>query len=144
VAASTIPAAKAALLTALQARAGLTGVDVRWGLPAQTLSANERVYVGDAEEIDRAWVGLGAQRLEENYILQVIVETFQAGDDQRATEERFWVLVNEVEQAVRGDLTLAQTVRLASPDGIAEARVGPTDEGWAATGIVRVRCEARI
>jgi hypothetical protein len=143
-AASTIPAAKAALLTALQARAGLTGVDVRWGLPAQTPDVTERVYVGDADNIDREWAALGGQRVNEDYVLQVIVETFQFGDDQRATEERFWVLVNEVEQALRGDLRLAGTVREAGLDGVTDQKVGPTDEGWGATGVVRIRCQARI
>ena len=142
-AASTVPAAKAALLALLAARPALAGVEMRWGIPARLPSNPERVYVGDATDLDREWAALGAQRLEESYTLQVTVETFGSGDDERATEERLWVLVNEVELAVRGDLTLTGTVRVARPDG-ATPTTGPTDEGWLARAVVRVACEARI
>jgi hypothetical protein len=142
-AASTIPAAKAALLTAIQARVALAGVHVAWGVPADLPAEPERIYVGDAVDVSRVWASLGAYRLDESYTLQVHVETFAGGNDQRTVEERLWVLVNEVEQAVRGDLTLAGAVRVTRPDPI-DSRTLPTDDGWAASATWRLAVEARI
>lgn len=144
-AASTIPAAKNALLAAIQARTALTtaGVLIERGLPVKLPSENERIYVNNARDIEREWADLGAQRLEESYTIEVVVECYKAGDYQTETEDRLWALVYEVELAVRSDLTLAGTVRIARPDGSQEDTFA-TDDGWVARTITRVACEARI
>src|SRR5215218_10858957 len=106
-AASTIPAAKAALLTKLEARAGLADVLIAWSAPVRPPMQSEAIYLDDAVDVEREWVSLGAQRLDERYTLQVRVETTAYGDGsdiRRAVEERMWALVAEVEQAVRDDL----------------------------------------
>ncbi len=144
-AASTIPAAKAALLALIAARADLVtdAVHVAWGIPGEVPAAAERIYVGDVIDVGRVWAALGLQRMDETYTLQVHVETWRGGDEQTATEERLWVLVNEVEQAVRADLKLSNTVRVAQPGRI-DASTFPTDGGWVANATVRFVCQARI
>lgn len=144
-AASTIPAAKAALLALIDARPGLDGVHVAWGIPAELPQELERVFVGDAVEVSREWVSLGAYKLDEEYTLQVHVETFAAGNDQATTEQRLWTLIAEVEAAVRDSvpkLTLNGTVRVARPDAV-DTQTLPTDDGWAASATLRIVCEAR-
>lgn len=146
-AASTIPAAKTALLAAITARPALAGVHVAWGIPAELPSEHERIYVGDAIEVDRSYVNVGAGsaaiKLDEDYTLQVHVETFAGGNEQQATELRLWALVAEVEAAVRSDLTLAGTVRVARP-GANDSKTLPTDDGWAASATLRLAVQARI
>lgn len=143
-AASTIPAAQAYLLGVIQARPGLTGVHVAWGIPADLPSDLERIYVGDPIEVSREWAGLGGQRMDENYTLQVHVETFAGGNEQQATGERFYTMVNEVEQAVRADNRLGGLVFAAKPNGVADPKTLPTDDGWMAGGTLRIAVEARI
>lgn len=146
-AASTIPAAKAALLSALQARVALVDVVVAWGLPAKPPQQSEAIYVDDAIDVERDWVSLGARRLDERYTLQVRVETIAYGDDsdlRQTVEERMWVLVAEIEQTVRDDLTLGGTLygTTAKPAGV-EPLTFPTDTGWIAHALVRIDCMAR-
>lgn len=146
-AASTIPAAKAALLSALQARPGLSGVLVAWGASAKPATQSEAIYVDDATEVEREWISLGAQRLDEIYTLQVRVESTAYGDGsdvRQGVEDRLWTLVAEVEQAVRDDLTLGGTLhgKGAKPAGV-EPLTFPTDEGWIAHALVRIDCMAR-
>ncbi len=140
---STVPAAKSALLAAIQARPALAGVLVARGLPAQLPREPERIYIHNARDVDREWAGLGGQLMDETYVIEIIVETFGSGDDQVATENRLWTLINEIELAVRADLTLANTIRTARPDGSTED-TGPTDEGWLARATTRIACVARI
>lgn len=142
-AASTFPAAKANLLTILKARPALSAVHVGWGVPADLPAESERIYVGDVRDFEREWMALGAKSLEESYAIEVVVEVFQYGNDQQAAEARLAVLIDEVEQAVRGDLGLGGAVRLATPS-ISRTRSGPSDEGWAAQAEMTVTCEARI
>lgn len=146
-AASTIPAAKAALLGALQARVALADCYVAWGLPAKPPPQSEAIYVDDAVDVQREWVSLGAQRLDERYTLQVRVETIAYGDDsalRQSVEERMWVLVAAVEQCVRDDLTLGGTLygTTATPAGV-EPLTFPTDNGWIAHALIRIDCMAR-
>lgn len=146
-AASTIPAAKAALLSALRGRSGLSGVVVEWAAPVRPSPQAEAIYVDDAIDVQREWISLGAQRLDETYALQVRVETIAYGDgsDVRQTvEERLWELVAEIEQAVRDDLTLGGVLhgKGAKPDGV-DPFTYPTDDGWIAHALVRIDCMAR-
>lgn len=142
-AASTIPAAKAALLAALQARPALAAAHVARGIPAKPAARKERVYIGNARDVQRTWAGLGGQRLDETYVLDLVIECFRSGDDQAGTEVRLWELVNEIELTVRADLTLAGTVRSCRPDGSTE-ETGPDEGGWLARAVTRLAVEARI
>jgi hypothetical protein len=145
-AASTIPAAKAALLALIDARPALAAVHCGWGIPANLPAEPERIYVADAIPTERRWKALSpVAPMWEEYILQVHVETFLSGNDQQTAEMRFWELVDEVEQSVRAThatLKLNGAVKIAKPDGVTNPRTQPTDDGWAASGVVRFECQA--
>lgn len=140
---STIPRAKAALLALLTARAGLAGVSLGWDRSAELQAVTDRIYLFDTIEHHRDWVVLGPRRIDEEYTLQVVVDTFGNGTDPTTTEERLWELVSEVEQAVITDIEIGDTVRQSKPDGVTSSLV-PTDEGWIASATVRIVCEARL
>jgi hypothetical protein len=140
---STVPAAKAALKVLLEGRAGLAGVSIGWDRSAETMAVIERVYLFDTIDHTRDWVVLGPRRIDEEYTLQVVCDTFGSGSDPTATEARLWELISEVELAVIGDMELGSTVRQSKPDGTTTTLV-PTDEGWIASATVRIVCEARI
>lgn len=140
----TIPAAKAALKVLLEARAGLAGVTIGWDRAAALMPGSDRVYLFDTIEHNREWVVLSPRhRIDEDYTLQIVVDTFGSGDDPTAAEARLWDLVAEVELAVVENLDLTGTVRQSKPDGTSSSLV-PTDEGWIASATVRIICEARI
>ncbi len=141
---STIPAAKAQLVTTLQARPGLAGVLVSWGVPAKIPPERERVYVDDAIDVQRSWAALGQLRIDESYRLRIHVEVFQAGDDQRACEERMWAIVAEVEQAALNDITLANVLKWGAKPGAMDPKCQPAPEGWLAFVTLNLDCSARI
>jgi hypothetical protein len=141
---STIPDAKDGYIAALQARSGLAGVLVEWGVPMEVPAIRERVYVDDATNVDRQWVALGQNRLDEQYDLQVIVEVYQEGDDRRATELRMWAVVAEVEQCAVVDLRLAVANWDVPKPRTDNPRLLPTGDGWLSTVTLLVECSARI
>jgi hypothetical protein len=153
-AASSIPAAKAALLAAIRAQALTTNSPIAnayvdWSGPADPSQAPQvdRVFLTDTVAITREWgPGIGQQRIVENYTLQIVVETVVAGNDPQATEVRLWSLVNEVEQAVRADVKLGGTVpRGALVGDIPAQQMGPADDDhWLARATLHVVCEAVI
>lgn len=141
----TIPIAKAAFKAVLEARAGLAGVTIGWDRAAELMQGTDRVYLFDTIEHNRDWIVLGQRRIDEEYTLQVVVDTFGSGADPTATETRLWELVAEVELGVINDfVTVAGTTHwISKPDGTTSSLV-PTDEGWIASATVRIACEARI
>ena len=141
---STIPAAKAQLLTTLQARPGLDGVLVAWGLPAELPEDRERVYVDDAINVDREWAQLGQLRIDEHYTLRIHVEVYQAGDDQRTCEERMWEIAAEIEQAAVLDITLAGVLNWGAKPGAMDPRCFAYADGWLAQVTLNLECSARI
>jgi len=148
---STIPAAKTALLVALQAVPGLADVLVERGLPVDQPPATERVYIDNAVDITRDWMMLGRKRLDESYTLRIHVEVYQSGDDQAACEDRLWEIVALVEQATIADLTLGgllngNTDRPSGvlPGGIEDQNSFAAPDGWISHAVLRIDCAARI
>jgi hypothetical protein len=141
----TIPIAKAALKGLLEARAGLSGVSIGWDRSSELMPTIDRVYLFDTIEHEREWLALGQRRIEEEYTLQVIVDTFGSGADPTATETRLWELVAEVELCVKDDFDVlaGATNWISKPDGTTTNLV-PTDDGWIASATVRILCQARI
>lgn len=141
----TIPIAKAALKVLLEARAGLAGVPIGWDRSAELMVGTDRVYLYDTVEHNRDWIALGQRRINEDYTLQVVVDTFGSGTDPTATETRLWELVAEVELTVKEDFAVlpGTTNWISKPDGTTTNLI-PTDEGWIAGATVRIACVARI
>lgn len=110
-AASTAPSVKAALLTLLQADAGLTGVQCSYADPGQEI-VQEAIFYGrtiTTEQPD----SFGQRKQREKYDIEVIVGVTVDGNDPQTVEERCWALVGRLEAVVRanngnnGALTLA-------------------------------------
>lgn len=148
---STIPAAKAQIVTTLAATTGLAGVLIQRGVPAEVPPNPERVYVDNAVDIDRAWNMIGRRRLDESYTIRIPVEVYQDGDDQAATETRMWAIIAEVELALVADTTLAgvlngNTDRPSGviPGGIDEQNSFAMPDGWVSQAVLRIDCAARI
>jgi hypothetical protein len=125
--ASSIPACKAALLTLLQARAGLDGVQISWSGPTRDDDFNsggnnvEMIFLGEANT-EENWQDISPQlRRTETYRLGVTVYVEQWGDDPQSAEERTYELWDEVRDTLRDDL---------APGGAAELRAaGVLDYG---------------
>lgn len=142
---STIPAAKSALITLLQARPDLTGVLIDWGIPQQEpTDSRERVYVDDAINVKRDWIALGQLRLDETYAIQVAVEVYREGSDRRACEERMWAIVAEVEQTAVLSLRLPVTQWEAPRPEMGDPKTFPWGEGWCSNVLLELACSARI
>lgn len=141
---STIPLAKAQLLTDLAARPGLAGVLLAWGVPSEVPANRERVYLDDATAVTREWAQLGRFRVDEWYTLKVVVEVFQEGDDQRTCEERMWTIVAEVEQTAVVDLTLAAVLKWGVKPGSMDPKCVPTGDGWLSFVTLSLECSSRL
>lgn len=138
-AASSIPAAKAALLAAIEARPALTGITVEWGVTAELPEDAEFITIADARDVRRDWSSF--DEFEENYLLRAFVNTLDPGGTNQGAEERMWLIVAEVEAAVRADLTLGGTVADVRPDAVIPT-TGPFDLGWWAQAEVMFACRA--
>jgi hypothetical protein len=142
---STIPAVKAAIVSAIQARPALAGVQVTWGIPHDAIS-REWICVGDVIGSQDS-AAIGQQRRDESYTVQVIVNVVRPSlEPARDVSERCFVLVAEIEQALRP--------LSAPPLGVADliwALVEKTDltetfdtDQRTARATVHIACRARI
>jgi hypothetical protein len=140
--ASTVPATKAAIRAAIQARPAITaaGIPVLWGAPTADrdwAGATEAIWLGDATQTEE-WPGLGARR-DEDYTIQIGIRVTGYGADQeQATEERAWELRDEIAAGVA-------TVRPTHMPGEIEAttqRNVPSDDGWWTDLTLTVRVRA--
>ena len=107
---STAPAFKAALLTALQARSGLSGVTLSYGAPLQ--GPREFIALADLSG-SQEFAALGALRKDETYVLDVYVSVLREGNQQQTCTERCCALAAEIEDELRTNVTMSGTVRVA-------------------------------
>ena len=143
---SAIPDAKAGLLTLLQARQALTGVQVAWGVPE--LIRPERIILGDVFDWYQEAAAMRASRhpRNESFSLELFIRVERVGPGQQEATERAFVILAEIENAVHDDMTLGGSgVYDAQFDG-GELSESPSEDGRAriATLTVRVACKARV
>jgi hypothetical protein len=101
---SAIPAAKAAILTILEARPAMAGVTLAWAAPTKDEDYTETmVFLGDVERASD-WAELGTGRRKEDFSVGLTVFVEMWGDDPQSTEERAYELLDEVEDALRDDI----------------------------------------
>lgn len=141
---SKIDAAESGLLSALQARPGLSGVAIRLGDPASGVQP-EHIWI--AEGIVANWdpaVTMGPTPTEdETFELRVVVLVAQAGDEYATIRDRLMVLADEVTQAVAANRTLGgavddcYVVRFERDGGV-------TDAGRILLAEVFVRCRSSL
>jgi hypothetical protein len=141
VAVETVPAAKGGLLTILNARPGLDGVQVEWTHPGASI-ANECIYFGATDDTQEARA-LGNRRRRETYIIEVVVTVLKRGNDPRAAEERCWQLVGEVTDAVRDDPQLNSTVGVAQVSRVRHNNF-PGAQERVSEAVIDVSVESRI
>lgn len=102
---------RAAFVALLQSRAGLSGVQIGYGMPPGALQ-REHILLGpvDATQEYRA---LGTTRKFEDYTVSVFISVTREGVQQQQADERALVLLAEVEAALRTDPTVSNTVLTA-------------------------------
>ncbi len=150
-AASTVPAAKAAILEALKTRPALNEVQITWGEPTETEDLGDALIFFDSEPVTRQpeWRVLGTGQLDETYIITLVVRNRLFGDEPADVEQRCWELIDQVEQQLRldphlgGILSDSQDARALSFDE-QQVRSSPLSDGWMAEGTVPLVCHARI
>lgn len=112
--------ARAALYAAIAAAAD-TSVHVIYDEPNPgDVMVDDVISIGDVAQIESpyAMVGSGgAGWTTENLTLEVLVQSFRAGDQAQVVFTRAVALVDLVRRAVRADPTLAGTVVTAYPAG---------------------------
>lgn len=145
--ASTIPAARAAILAGLTALTAtgqpLVGVRVVRSAEFEEQPGNEVLTVQGAEDIEREWHGM-SHRLNESYTVPINVTVLRLGRDQAALETRFWAVITEIEKWVVSNAgqPLAGAVTIAHPDLDNEVYGVVGEDTLAAQTTVRVRCTA--
>lgn len=142
--ASTIPAFKAALKTALEGHAGLSGVLVVWGEPTPPQIAEREfmaLLTADGEQEPGA---LGRLARDEDYDQTVLISVLYEGDQQQQAEERAWALADEIDEVLGANPTLGGAVREAQLVG--RVRGESFSDGNRSEGrvFVTVRGKARI
>jgi hypothetical protein len=145
---STVPAVKAYLFTALKARSEYAQpVLVCYDRPG-TYLPNDIVMVGDVTQTfaPLRMVGSGAQGwLDETYQLEIVVESFQGGDDPQAVTERAASLAAVAVDAVRLDPSLGGLVTQANPISLDYSSTFEDEHlGRRCTATLRVEIYAQI
>lgn len=143
---STIPTAKAALVSLIGA--ALSGVQVKYGRPADNQLERECVYVGDVTGSSRVpTMRAGRKPREETYSVEVVVAVLMLEGEVTEAEARAFTLLTEVEDVVADDPTLG----IAAATGFFQATAGGfdvvsdlTQEGPACVIRFNVDCKARL
>ena len=108
---STIPAFKNALYTRLAARSGLSGVQVSYGWPTGAVS-REHIILGGVDGMQE-FRTIGAQHRFEEYTVTVYINVLREGVQQQTCDERCLALMAELENELRADPTVNNTVLTA-------------------------------
>ena len=117
---STVPALKANLVTQLQARPGLTGVQVTNGPPLPN-PEREFIWVGNVNgQQEFGFFGAPQQRQEE-FGVDVVISVLREGRDTAAADTRCFALFAELENQLRTDPTVNNAVTEAH---VGEFRLG--------------------
>jgi hypothetical protein len=142
---STAPAVKAKLvelfLTAVEAP-----TQVWFNRTNEEHQLAENVYVCGVRG-SRQWAGLGPRRphqVDENYAIEVDVEVFREGTDAEGTENRLWVIVEQLEAKLE-DPTLGnqENVKWTLVERFAQSSEGRNDGGLC-KATLEVGVKARI
>ena len=140
---SSIPAFRAALRTRLAARAGLAGVQITDGAPANPAREMIALASTSAQQEYRGIGGpIGASK-QETFDLEVIVSVLREGRDTTGADTRAFALLAEIEAAVRTDPTVNSTVDVAEISAYQhEPRF--TDTAREANLVITIQAQKRI
>ena len=107
---STAPAFKDALFDALAARNGLSGGTVSYGVPLG--APREFIALTDISG-SQEFAALGHLAKNETYVLDVYVSVLREGNQQQQCTERCFAIAAEIEDYLRTNPTVNNTVRVA-------------------------------
>lgn len=138
---STVPAAKAALLTLLANT--LIDATVTWGAPAGA-AQRDWVNIGNVRQTSEAR-SLNPTRLPrlETYDVDIDVIITRGASGQREATERAYQLAGGVEQALRSNPTLDDVVIVAQPTQMELEEVAEGDVRQSRLTVVAT-CQARV
>jgi hypothetical protein len=141
VATTTITAMRAALIALLQARAGLTGVQLGYGMPSGALQ-REHILLGQVEATQE-YAAIGTVRKFEDYTVALFISVTREGVQQQEADERALALLAEVDACLRSNPTVSGTVLTAE---LARYRMEPlaSDTTREARITVEIQTRARI
>jgi hypothetical protein len=147
--ASTISAARGALYDLLAAAAGLSGVQVTFGMPSAYEEQEVVALMGvEAPDEEPAVIG-GARPRDEVFTIVVAVKAHDpAADTAQTVDARCWALADEVREVVYANQTLSGA--LSQPGWariVSQTSAGamPAEGGgWVAFAEIRVLSRARI
>lgn len=141
--ASTVPAAKAAILQLLSVAEGLEDAKLSWTEPIKATDFGRiNICFGDTE-LEEDWRGLGAQRKTERYTLSLMQQVSLKNATPQESEETFWDIHAIVAAQLRGDVSLADLVLKCEVQGTVVG-VTATPDGVRAEGVSRIGIEAII
>lgn len=101
---SSIPTLKANLVTQLQARAALKRVQISYGPPLPN-PEREFIWIGAAEGTQE-WATFSGTSRHEAYRLTVVIMVSREGRGMQKADERCFALYAELENQLRGDVTV--------------------------------------
>lgn len=145
---SVVPTVLTTLKTRLQARAGLTGVQITEGYPRQP--AGEYMAILHAEPHEQKAAGMSAtpHPREEHFTITAEISVVRKGDtDHAEVTDRAYALAAEIENDLRDDPTIGSSLGngWAVVEGLPLTTAGPTGEGLREAVIrPRIACRARI
>jgi hypothetical protein len=125
---STVTTVKAALLTRLALRAGLSGVDLAYGWSGDF--GPEAIFFGSTRGAHDNPVTTGGRvPRDERYVMNVIVLVSSEGGTPQEAEDRAFALLAEVENELADTPRLGLTVIDWAAARDFESQAGPTPEG---------------
>jgi hypothetical protein len=145
-AASTVPAAKQAVLTMLAAIPALNQAGITWGEPTEQEDLrDELIFFLPTDDRLPEWRELAANSpLRETYTLPMVIRNRFFGDDPASTEQRTWAIIALVEAAIRADLRLGGLLFVPIRFGEQEVRAHQLSDGWFGEASVPLVCTASI
>lgn len=126
---TTLVEVKQALVTALAARSGLSGVTVSYAKPATTAMPAEAIWFGDAEaETAISTMGGAVKKIDETYVLEAVVQVLiRDGRDEEAADVRAEAVFTEFQQQLAAVPKVIDAIRQAQMTGWVHT-VGPIGE----------------
>jgi hypothetical protein len=141
---SRVPFFLAALLELLQARPGLTKVQVTWGQPAGE-PQKEWLMLGNVDG-DQTAAAMGRQRREEIFDHVIAISVLRGPGQHQKAVERAYAIAAEVEDQLRSDASVNSTIRVAQIKGPFQLRhkVDERNKNVEALLLLTVHCDQRI
>jgi hypothetical protein len=140
--ASTIPAAKQAILDLLTADADMSSVVVSRGGPvAEENFADEMAYFEGVEQ-EEEWRGLGSPRTEDFTLTMAIVVRVVGRTGEADADDRAWQIRSVVADAIHADPSLGELLKEKGAEVATTRQEGnqPLTDGWGTRLTLEINC----